>query len=109
MSTAAVLANDAAARVRTLPAVLKERWGFPEFFVISQTAIPALLYFPGTQPFRLYIRTASFVISVATLYWLEVAEANNSRSHPAQPWIFAAMAYVVVMFFHPLTSSTYAR
>src|SRR3954463_12174487 len=108
MSTAAVLASDTAARVRTLPAVLKERWGFPEFFVISQTAIPALLYFPGTQPFRLYIRIASFVISFATLIWWAVAAAKTSRTHPAQPWIFAAMAYVVVMFFHPLTSSTFA-
>ena len=90
MSTAAVLVNDTAARARTLPAVLKERWGFPEFFVISQTAIPALLYFPGTQPFRLYIRIASFVISFATLIWWAVAAAKTSRTHPAQPWIFAA-------------------
>jgi hypothetical protein len=108
MSTAAVLVNDTPARARTLPAVLKETWGFPEFFVISQTAIPALLYFPGTQPFRLYIRIASFVISFATLIWWAVAVARTSRTHPAQPWIFAAMAYVVVMFFHPLTSSTFA-
>jgi hypothetical protein len=42
-------------------------WGFPEFFVISQTAIPALLYLPGSQQFRLYIRIASFAISFATL------------------------------------------
>ena len=31
-------------------------WGFPELFVISQTALPALLYLPGTQAFRLPIR-----------------------------------------------------
>ena len=95
----------AAAQARTLP---KERWGFPEFFVVSQTLIPALLYFPGTQPFRLYIRVASFAISFATLAWWAVTVAKTSRPHRAQPWIFAAMAYVAVMFLHPLTVSTFA-
>src|SRR3954468_15630773 len=108
MSTAAVLVNDTAGRAPTLPAVLKEKWGFPEFFVISQTAIPALLYLPGTQPFRLYIRIASFVISFATLLWWAAASAKTSRPHRAQPWIFGAMSYVVLMLFHPFTASTFA-
>ena len=82
------------------------RWGYPEFFVISQTAIPALLYLPGSQQFRLYIRIASFAISFATLMWWAVAVARSSRPHSAQPWIFASMAYIVAMFFHPMTSST---
>jgi len=86
----------------------KERWGFPELFVVSQTLIPALLYLPGTQPFRLYIRVASFAISFGTLLWWAVAVAKTSRPHRAQPWIFAAMAYLVIMFFHPLTVSTFA-
>ena len=83
------------------------RWGFPEVFVISQTAIPALLYLPGSQQFRLYIRIASFAISFATLVWWAVAVARSSRPHSAQPWIFASMAYIVAMFFHPMTSSTF--
>jgi hypothetical protein len=47
------------------------RWsfGFAEFFVISQTALPALLYFPGTQGIRLYIRIAPFAISLAAFAW----------------------------------------
>lgn len=109
MTTASLaLAHDGVARARAAAVPWKERWGFPEFFVVSQTLIPALLYFPGTQPFRLYIRVASFVISFATLLWWAVAAGKKSRSHPAQPWIFAAMAYVVLMFLHPMTSSTFA-
>jgi hypothetical protein len=108
MTSSVALANGGATYARAASVPIKERWGFPEFFVVSQTLIPALLYFPGTQPFRLYIRVASFVISFATLLWWAVAVAKTSRPHPAQPWIFAAMAYVVVMFFHPLTSSTFA-
>ena len=40
------------------------KWGFPEYFIISQTALPALLFLPGTQAFRMPIRVASFGISV---------------------------------------------
>ncbi|HEU4937662.1 MAG TPA: hypothetical protein VFT39_14475 [Vicinamibacterales bacterium] len=108
MTPSVALANGVATSSPPPSIQPRERWGFPEFFVISQTLIPALLYFPGTQPFRLYIRIASFVISFATLLWWASAVAKGSRSHPAQPWIFAAMAYVVVMFFHPLTASTFA-
>ena len=104
MRALTVLSNGAA----TMPAAgAREKWGFPEFFVISQTAIPALLYLPGSQQFRLYIRIASFAISFATLLWWAIAVAKTSRPHRAQPWIFGSMAYVVVMFFHPLTTSAY--
>ena len=104
MKAVTALSNGAPAPARAR----KAPWGFPEFFVISQTAIPALLYLPGTQSFRLYIRIASFAISFATLLWWGVAVAKTSRPHRAMPWIFAAMAYIVVMIFHPLTASTFA-
>jgi hypothetical protein len=103
MRAVTALSNGAA----TTPGVIaRAPWGFPEFFVISQTAIPALLYLPGSQQFRLYIRIASFAISFATLLWWAITVAKSSRPHPAQPWIVASMAYIVVMFFHPLTAST---
>lgn len=104
----AAAVSDRAASWQAATTYAGERWGFAEFFVVSQTLIPALLYLPGTQPFRLYIRVASFAISFATLAWWAVAMAKTSRPHRAQPWIFAALAYVVVMFFHPLTVSTFA-
>lgn len=83
-------------------------WGFAEFFVISQTALPALLYFPGTQPLRLYIRIASFAISFVTLLWWAVASAKTTRPHRAQPLILASMGYVALMLFHPSTGSALA-
>lgn len=95
------VASAAAAQARA-------HWGFPEFFVVSQTAIPALLYLPGTQPFRLYIRVASFAISLATLIWWASSAGRTLRPHRAQPWILGAMAYVVLMFAHPFTSSSLA-
>ena len=105
MSGAAAVANGVAAA----PAVqARASWGFPEFFVISQTAIPALLYLPGSQQFRLSIRIASFALSFATLLWWAIASAQTSRPHRAQPWILGGMAYVGAMLLHPQTSSTLA-
>ena len=40
-------------------------WGFAEVFIISQTALPALLYLPGSQAFRLPISFSAFAIR----YW----------------------------------------
>jgi hypothetical protein len=81
-------------------------WGLAEFFIISQTAIPALLYLPGTQPIRFYVRVASFAISIGLLVWWALGNAKTSRPHPAQPWLLAAMVYVAAMILHPFTSST---
>ena len=84
------------------------RWGFAEFFVISQTALPALLYLPGTQAFRLPIRISSFAISLLALAWWGVRGSDESaerRRHPAVPWMFAVLATIALMVFHPLTNS----
>jgi len=52
------------------PAVIP--WGFAEVFIISQTALPALLFLPGSQAFRLPIRTAAFMISLAAFFWWQI-------------------------------------
>ncbi len=83
-------------------------WGLAEFFVISQTAIPALLYLPGTQPLRLYIRVASFGISLALLLWWGFGHAKISAKHPAQPWLVATLIYIAAMIVHPFSNSTFA-
>jgi hypothetical protein len=80
-------------------------WGFAEFFVISQTALPALLFFPGTQAFRLPIRTAAFAISLAAFAWWLIESTVEVRSSKAQSWIAAVMALLALMLFHPETPS----
>lgn len=89
----AAIAPAAAARIP---------WGFAEVFVISQTALPALLYLPGTQPFRLPIRFSAFAISLMALAWhqLEPSSPPHSRT---QPWVVAVLALLGVMLFHPQT------
>ena len=80
-------------------------WGFAEVFVISQTALPALLYLPGTQPFRLPIRVSAFAISLAAFGWWFIENKSRDRASRAQSWIVAIMGLLLVMMFHPLTAS----
>lgn len=90
------------------PAVSSEQaripWGFAELFVISQTALPALLYLPGSQNFRLGIRFAAFAISLGAFAWWQV-HPHRFRPHRVTSWVFAVMALLGVMLFHPSTAS----
>src|ERR1700752_3108746 len=80
------------------------RWTFLELFVISQTALPALLYLPGTQPLRLPIRMASYAISLsALLWWVDKKHARKLPSHPAQSWLILVVLLLLLMIFHPTT------
>lgn len=85
----------------------KTQWGFPEFFVISQTAFPAILFLPGTQVLRLPLRVAAFGISLATLAWW-FQRRRRLISHPAGHWLVLALVYLLLMIFHPTTNSTLA-
>ena len=49
------------------PAPLRQvlpRWGFIEWFVISRTLLPALLFFSAMQTLRLPIRVGAFAASL---------------------------------------------
>ena len=80
-------------------------WGFAEIFVISQTALPALLYLPGTQAFRLPIRVSAFAISLAAFAWWHLQGDVRMPAHKAYSWVAAVMALLTGMLFHPATSS----
>jgi hypothetical protein len=80
-------------------------WGFPEAFIIAQTLLPALLYLPGTQGIRLWLRVAPFLLSLAAFAWWLLREGEHRRPHPANAWIVGVMCLLTVMLFHPLTPS----
>ena len=80
-------------------------WGIAELFIVSQTALPAVLFLPGTQPFRFYIRVASFAISMALLAWWAVGNSKTTRLHPSHNWLVVSIVYIAAMVFHPFTSS----
>jgi hypothetical protein len=82
-----------------------EPWGFAEVFIISQTALPALLYLPGSQAFRLPIRFSAFAISLAAFAWYQIESTTQAPRSPMQPWVAAIMSLLALMLFHPETSS----
>jgi hypothetical protein len=77
-------------------------WGFAELFVISQTALPALLYLPGSQTFRLPIRFSAFAISLAAFAWYQLAAPSLPRPR-VQPWVVALLSLLGLMLLHPQT------
>src|SRR6266852_4125687 len=81
-------------------------WGFPELFVISQTAIPALMFLPGSQALRVPIRVGAFAISLFGLVlWWHAKRGQHRRSQSAQFWLFGALAYLGLMLLHPTTNN----
>jgi hypothetical protein len=83
-------------------------WGFPEFFVISQTAFPAILYLPGTQALRLPLRVATFGISLVALGIWFAKRKKKLTPHPATYWLILAIVCLCVMIFHPTTNTALA-
>src|SRR5262249_17258302 len=83
-------------------------WNFAEWFVLSQTIVPALLYLPGSQGFRVPIRMAAYGIPLAALiyWWAQWRHVRpHMAPHPASPWLVAAIAYLLLMLMHPNTNS----
>jgi hypothetical protein len=77
-------------------------WGFAEAFVISQTVLPALLYLPGSQAFRLPIRFSAFAISLLAFAWYQLAAPSVPRAR-MQPWVVALLTLLGLMVLHPQT------
>lgn len=99
------------AGVHTMPASAPGRattstatpWGFAEFFVIAQSALPAILIMPGTQAIRLPIRMSAFLIPLAAFAWWNLNSEARTTPARAQSWVFAVMFLLALMIFHPST------
>jgi hypothetical protein len=79
--------------------------GFLEWFVISQTAIPGMMYLPGSQAYRLPLRIGAYAIALVgfLIWWFDRYHTERDR-HPSQRWLILAFLYLGLMIFHPLTS-----
>lgn len=82
-------------------------WGLPEWVAISQVVGPALLYLPGTQAFRVVLRSGVFGLSLLGLV-LCMRHPRATRRHPSGILLVIAILYVALMIFHPTTNSTLA-
>jgi hypothetical protein len=83
--------------------------GLLEWFAISQTALPALLYLPGNQSFRGVIRGAAFGVSIlAFAFWFFGHRPRFPVRHPAQPWLLGVLCLLAAMLVHPDTYNLFA-
>jgi hypothetical protein len=80
--------------------------GFVEWFAVGQTLLPALLFLPGSQAYRLPIRTGAYAVSlVAFVVWWFDRGGRQRGKHPATGWIMLTMLWLVLMLLHPDTVS----
>lgn len=80
-------------------------WGFPEWFLLAQLILPALLFLPGTQSVRVPIRIAPFALCLLPLCF---AKPRRLPKHPAAASLVVAVAYLSLMILHPNTNSILA-
>ncbi len=82
-------------------------WGFPEWFAVAQVAGPALLFLPGSQPFRVLLRVGTFGISLLGLaMWMR--RPRVTRRHPACLLLVLGAGYMMLMLLHPGTNTLMA-
>jgi hypothetical protein len=80
-------------------------WGWLEWFIVSQTVIPALVFIPGVTSIRVVTRVASFAF--ALIAWGAIAFSGRgvkTRFAPAL-WLQGCLAWLALMIFHPHTNS----
>ncbi len=85
------------------------RWwpsGFAEWFAVGLTLLPALLFLPGSQAYRLPARAGAYGISLVAfgLWWINRGGRRAIR-HPAERWLNLAFVWLVAEIAHPLTNS----
>src|SRR5438876_6416639 len=82
-------------------------WGLAEWFIISLTVFPALLFVPGAQSIRLPLRIGPFAFSLALMVWIAMRR-QRVWPHPSRAWLLATAAYLICMIFHPTTNTLLA-
>jgi hypothetical protein len=83
------------------------RWGWLEWVILSQAAMPALMFVPGLAATRIVTRIATFALPL--LAWALVAQTGRrppgARPFPAVPWAAAAGGWLAASVLHPQTNS----
>jgi hypothetical protein len=80
--------------------------GFAEWFVVSQTLLPALMFLPGSQTYRLPLRVGAYAISLFAfaLWWFDRGGRKEGK-HPAERFLMFVLLILVMSVAHPLTNS----
>ena len=86
-------------------------WGIPEWFVVSQALLLALMFVPGLSSIRFFTKMASFVTSIVALMLVvrngRIQKVNASRYAPRN-WLILMCMLLGLMMLHPGTYSPVA-
>lgn len=82
--------------------IARAGWGWLEYFVLAQVLWGVLLFVPGSQAYRIYIRAFPYVASLVAL-GVCVRSSGPDGAVPAARWILASLALMIVGLFHPST------
>jgi len=80
--------------------------GFAEWFALGLTLLPALLFLPGSQAYRLPIRVGAYAISLAAfvLWWFDRG-GHREGKHPSERFLVLVLVVLALGLAHPLTSN----
>src|SRR5688500_12932516 len=77
-------------------------WGFLEWFVIVQVLWGVLLFVPGSQAYRVYIRGFPYIFSLVALIVCMRSSGADSGA-PGARWMLASLALLVANLTHTST------
>ena len=77
-------------------------WGWLELFVLVQVLWGVLLFVPGSQAYRIYIRAFPYVTSLVALGACMRSSGADSGA-PGARWILASLALMIASLVHPST------
>ena len=90
------------------PARIFRDWGIPEWFVISQAMLLALMFVPGLSSIRFATKMASFFTSLVALCLVvrdgRISKVGSGQYKPKN-WLICMSFLLCVMLLHPGTFS----
>ena len=90
---------------RPSPAVAASRkvpWGWLEWTILAQTALPALLFVPGLSRVRVVTRVGVYAISLVAMAAIAMkGRQAGPTDRPASPWLAAVMGWLCLSILNP--------
>lgn len=82
-------------------------WGIPEWFIVSQAFMFAILFIPGVSMVRLLTKVIGFVTSLLAFFlvWRRGGMGNRIQSYKVCGLITVFLGVLTLMFVHPSTNS----
>jgi hypothetical protein len=80
----------------------RESWGWPELFIAIQLLWGAVLFLPGAQGYRLYIRALPYVVSGAALVYY-FRRATGEPAPASARWLVACFALLTLNLLQSTT------